>query len=272
MDFAPDWRVIPEEKVVLHKKIGEGVSAKVWLAEDKDTHELYAIKYFKASRTCYRQFCKEVKNLVLLNGHDPERMYVPKFHGIMKSRSKLCIVMELIQGRTVAHELAFSSHENVGLPMHLIRQLGSCVQNPLSNFMSSESIGMVHCDVKPENIVIVNEKAKERAVLIDFGLASKQHKMQAQENMYIQSRWYRSPEVLLGIQATIQADMWSLGCVLVEMFCGICPFRGKDSLDQMLLVVDAFGMPPEHMHERCVELSLAVSNPEADATRRRYSR
>lgn len=86
---------------------------------------------------------------------------------------------------------------------------------------------------------------QERVQLIDFGLASSTGKMK--KNMYIQSRWYRSPEVLLGLPATAQVDMWSLGCLLVELFVGVAPFRGYDSFDQVRLPRCSVMIPPAQL-------------------------
>eukprot|EP00961_Rhodomonas_salina_P294045 3934226-Rhodomonas_salina.1 len=72
-------------------------------------------------------------------------------------------------------------------------------------FMASNNVKMLHGDLKPDNVILHEDR--EHVQLIDFGLASSTHKMQ--KNMYIQSRWYRSPEVLLGLPATAQVDMWT---------------------------------------------------------------
>ena len=67
---------------------------------------------------------------------------------------------------------------------------------------------------------------------------------------YIQSRFYRSPEVLLGLTYDQKIDIWSLGCVLVEMHTGEPLFGGSDQCDQMCRIVDILGMPPLHMIEK----------------------
>lgn len=54
---------------------------------------------------------------------------------------------------------------------------------------------------------------------------------------YIQSRFYRSPEVILGLQYSVAIDMWSLGCILVEMHTGDPLFSGTDQFDQMQKIV-----------------------------------
>ncbi|KAJ1480446.1 kinase-like domain-containing protein [Baffinella frigidus] len=77
-----------------------------------------------------------------------------------------------------------------------------------------------------------------------------------EKNMYIQSRWYRSPEVLLGIPATHAIDVWSAGVVLVELFSGFVPFRGDSSFDQMEQIVNAIGGPPPSMRARCEAITL----------------
>ena len=66
---------------------------------------------------------------------------------------------------------------------------------------------------------------------------------------YIQSRFYRSPEVMLGLPYTVAIDVWSLGCILVEMHTGEPLFSGADQLDQMRKLVEVLGMPPESMIE-----------------------
>lgn len=64
---------------------------------------------------------------------------------------------------------------------------------------------------------------------------------------YIQSRFYRSPEVLLGIPYDLAIDMWSLGCILVEMHTGEPLFSGGNEHDQMSKIVEVLGMPPKHL-------------------------
>ena len=70
--------------------------------------------------------------------------------------------------------------------------------------------------------------------VIDFGSSCKSdNKMYS----YIQSRFYRSPEVMLGLPYTVAIDMWSLGCILVEMHTGEPLFSGSDQVDQMQKIV-----------------------------------
>ncbi|XP_022244991.1 serine/threonine-protein kinase minibrain-like isoform X2 [Limulus polyphemus] len=64
---------------------------------------------------------------------------------------------------------------------------------------------------------------------------------------YIQSRFYRSPEVLLGISYDMAIDIWSLGCILVEMHTGEPLFSGTNEVDQMCKIVEVLGMPPKHI-------------------------
>lgn len=64
---------------------------------------------------------------------------------------------------------------------------------------------------------------------------------------YIQSRFYRSPEVLLGIPYDLAIDMWSLGCILVEMHTGEPLFSGCNEIDQMNKIVEVLGMPPRQL-------------------------
>ena len=92
---------------------------------------------------------------------------------------------------------------------------------------------IIHCDLKPENILLKHPK-RSNVKVIDFGSSCKSNKRMY---TYIQSRFYRSPEVILGLPYTVAIDMWSLGCILVEMYTGEPLFSGTDQIDQMRKIV-----------------------------------
>jgi dual specificity protein kinase YAK1 len=64
---------------------------------------------------------------------------------------------------------------------------------------------------------------------------------------YIQSRYYRSPEVLMGLPYDTGIDMWSLGCIAAELFLGIPIFPGNSEFDQLAKIIEILGLPPQHL-------------------------
>jgi dual specificity tyrosine-phosphorylation-regulated kinase 2/3/4 len=83
---------------------------------------------------------------------------------------------------------------------------------------------IVHCDLKPENILL-RKFNKSGIKIIDFGSGTYEDQ---QHYTYIQSRYYRAPEIMLGIRYSPAIDMWSLGCILYELFVGQPLFKGED--------------------------------------------
>jgi serine/threonine protein kinase len=105
----------------------------------------------------------------------------------------------------------------------------------------SEELNVIHCDLKPENILLCQPK-RSAIKLIDFGSSCKADR---KIYSYIQSRFYRSPEVLLGVPYTKAIDIWSLGCILVEMHTGEPLFSGADSHDQLFRINRVVGPFPD---------------------------
>jgi len=92
-------------------------------------------------------------------------------------------------------------------------------------FMRDENI--IHCDMKPENILL-KSKVKSGIKVIDFGSSCFSDK---RIYTYIQSRFYRAPEIMLGIPFTTAIDMWSVGCILIELYIGVPIFPGESEFE-----------------------------------------
>lgn len=73
---------------------------------------------------------------------------------------------------------------------------------------------------------------------------------------YIQSRFYRSPEVILGNEYGLGIDMWSFGCILAELFTGYPMFPGENEQEQLACIMEVFGPPPRSLVEKCTRRKL----------------
>ena len=82
--------------------------------------------------------------------------------------------------------------------------------------------------------------------IIDFGSACDERQT---VYTYIQSRFYRSPEVLLGLPYSAAIDMWSLGCIVVELFLGLPLFPGSSEYNQVSRITEMLGLAPQWMLE-----------------------
>lgn len=98
-----------------------------------------------------------------------------------------------------------------------------------------------HRDIKPQNILVNDNNL--RLVMCDFGSA-KQLKLGEPNIAYICSRCYRAPELIFGNTSyTTQIDMWSAGCVLVEMITMEPLFRAESNIDQLVEIIKILGTP-----------------------------
>uniref|UniRef100_A0A669DTX8 Protein kinase domain-containing protein n=1 Tax=Oreochromis niloticus TaxID=8128 RepID=A0A669DTX8_ORENI len=109
-----------------------------------------------------------------------------------------------------------------------------------------KSIGTIHADLKLENIMLVkNPQEPYRIKIIDFGLACETSA--AEVGSYIQSRPYRSPEIILGLPFTEAIDIWSLGCIAVSLYTGSLLYPGKTEYAMLRYITETQGELPEKM-------------------------
>ena len=98
---------------------------------------------------------------------------------------------------------------------------------------------IIHCDLKPENILLKN-RSQTAIKVIDFGSSCFEDK---RLYTYIQSRFYRAPEIILGIPYSTKIDVWSFGCILAELHTGNPLFPGESEAEQLLCIMEVLGVP-----------------------------
>lgn len=122
----------------------------------------------------------------------------------------------------------------------------------LSSLLLLKQHKVIHCDLKPENILLAHPLHTEIKV-IDFGSSCFENE---KVYTYIQSRFYRSPEVILGMSYGMAIDMWSLGCILAELLTGVPIFPGENEQEQLACIMELFGPPEKHLIEKSTRRKL----------------
>ena len=216
--------------------LGTGSFGSVFRALDHKTGEEVALKIIRNKCSFHAQGREEVKALRLLLSLDRDgKGNVVHMKESFLFRGHLVLTFELL-----SHNLYVFLKKNKfrGFSSLAVRSIAIQLLHALRLLKRA---GIVHCDVKPENIALMTDR-KSTVKLIDFGSSCREG--QQQQNAYIQSRYYRSPEVLLGLPYGTEIDVWSLGCVLAELHTGSPLFPGEDEADQLGKIAGLLGFPP----------------------------
>lgn len=222
---------------------GRGVFSTVVRARDlrsnrKDVEEV-AIKIIRNNDVMLKSGQQELSILKKLDGADPEnRRHCVRFLSSFDYRKHLCLVFESMHMNL--REVLKKFGRNIGLNLGAVRAYAKQLFIALKHL---RNCGVLHCDIKPDNM-LVNE-AKNVLKLCDFGSA-----MFAGENEitpYLVSRFYRAPEIILGLPYDHPLDMWSVGCCLYEFFTGKVLFPGPTNNDMLRLHMELKGPFPKKM-------------------------
>lgn len=216
--------------------LGRGSFGQVLHCHDHATGRDVALKVVRCKRRFQRQAAVEVSVLQQLRDQrkkDPSVRMVRAYESF-SFRGHLCITFEVLW-LNLYELLKAGGFEGTNPDF-----VKSVARQVLGVLRMLRGINLVHCDIKPENILLESSSSLSIKV-IDFGSACHADK---RVFTYVQSRFYRSPEVLLGLEYGPPIDMWSLGCVLAELHTGSPLFPGDDEKQQMAHIAAVLGPPP----------------------------
>ena len=200
------------------------------------------LKVIKNTKDFFDQSLDEIKILELLRqtGKCHEN-YILEMKTFFYHREHLIIVTELLRQNLFEFgKFIIDSGEE---PYFTMMRLTYIIRQCLISLRFVHSLGLVHSDLKPENILL-SSYSRAKVKIIDFGSSCY---LTDRQSSYIQSRSYRAPEVVLGLPYDGRIDIWSLGCVMAEMFTGEVTFQ-NDSIVSMLSRIEAICGPfPRHM-------------------------
>ncbi|XP_006862829.1 PREDICTED: dual specificity tyrosine-phosphorylation-regulated kinase 4 [Chrysochloris asiatica] len=217
--------------------IGKGSFGQVAKCLDHKNNELVALKIIRNKKRFHHQALVELKILEALRRKDKDNTYnVVHMKDFFYFRNHLCITFELL-GINLYELMKNNSFQ--GFSLSIVRRFTLSVLKCLQMLYVEK---IIHCDLKPENIVLY-QKGQVSVKVIDFGSSCYEHQ---KVYTYIQSRFYRSPEVILGHSYNMAIDMWSLGCIMAELYMGYPLFPGENEVEQLACIMEVLGLPPAH--------------------------
>ncbi len=208
--------------------LGRGTFGQVVKCQCRSSSRVVAIKILKNHPSYLRQGNVEIQILQTLSQQDTESHNIVRAIECFQHKNHMCLVFELLE-----QNLYEFLKSNKFRPLAL-REIRPIAQQVLTALSKLKTLGLIHADLKPENIMLVcpsDGVMRYRVKVIDFGSAC--HSSKAIQNTYLQSRYYRAPEILLGLPFNEAIDMWSLGCVIAELFLGWPLYPGSSEYDQV---------------------------------------
>jgi serine/threonine protein kinase len=230
----------------LLSQLGKGSFSRVYQAQDHKTHTTVALKILKSGRPFRKAGTVEVQLLKLIKEKDPtDKSNLVKVLKCLVFRKHICIVFELLS----LNLREFLRQSNfTGSPLSLIRRFSLQI---LQGLRLLYRLRIVHCDLKPDNILL-RHPSKSALKIVDLGSGCFE---ESKVVTYIQSRYYRAPEVVLGLPVTMKIDMWSFGCILAELYLGYPLFDSGNETGLITTIAEMRGPFPIKMLRHATKLS-----------------
>ncbi|WP_078942668.1 serine/threonine-protein kinase [Streptomyces viridochromogenes] len=215
----------------LEEQLGRGGMGVVWRATDQLLGRQVAVKELPLDETLSAAEARRQRQRTLREARAVAQLSHPHVivvHDILKDDERPYIVMELVDGDSLADRIA--EHGPVDAP-----EAARIGVDLLSALRTAHEAGVLHRDITPANVLI--ENGTDRVVLTDFGIAQVPGTSTLTESgSFVGSPEYTAPERMSGSRTGPAADLWSVGALLCAALSGESPFR-RDSLSGIVLAV-----------------------------------
>uniref|UniRef100_A0A3P9JBH3 Protein kinase domain-containing protein n=1 Tax=Oryzias latipes TaxID=8090 RepID=A0A3P9JBH3_ORYLA len=216
-------------------KLGQGSFGKVLHYKIQNTSEDVAVKFIKR-----KEGLKELKMLKKINAFDPDKNCFLKMLDHFEYKSLICVVFEKLD-QTLS-DIFLKRNQR---PFDVC-ELRPVAQQLLVALRALKTIGLVHCDIKLNNVMFVNHQSYPYKVkLIDFGLAREKTSLRRLSNIQIVG--YKAPEVVFDCPLDEAVDMWSVGCVLAGMYKAKHFYPRTCLYDYIASIIHMQGQPPDNV-------------------------
>ncbi|CAH9106253.1 unnamed protein product [Cuscuta epithymum] len=254
--FSLGENLTPRYKIL--NKMGQGTFGRVLECWDRQTRDFVAIKVIRSIEKYRKAAMAEVDVLHRLSENDTAYSHCVQILDWFDYRNHICIVFEKL-GPSLYDVLKRNRY--CPLPVDLVQDFA---RQLLESVTYMHHLRLVHTDLKPENILLVSSESvmlpsfkrssvdtsvkclpKSSAIkVIDFGSTVFDDRI---HNSIASTRHYRAPEIILGLGWTYPCDLWSVGCILVELCTGESLFQTHDNLEHLAMMERVLGPLPDHM-------------------------
>ncbi|KAF2458065.1 putative Serine/threonine-protein kinase prp4 [Lineolata rhizophorae] len=238
-------------KYRVRANLGRGMFSSVVRATDTQTNNLVAIKIIRSNETMQaspyllarKAGMKEIGILNQLADADPDnKKHIIRLERYFDHRGHLCMVFENLNINL--REVLKKFGRDVGLNLKAVRSYAHQMFLGLTLF---RKCNILHADLKPDN-VLVND-AHNLLKICDLGSAA--DASEADITPYLVSRFYRAPEIILGMPYDFAIDMWSIGCTLYELYTGKILFTGRNNNQMLRSIMECRGKFSNKMLRKC---------------------
>ncbi len=251
---------IIRDKYEILAKVGQGGMGSVFKARHTSFNELRALKVIAPELLADELFVKRFKHEAVITRRLQHVNAVRVDDIDTAEDGRPFIVMEFIEGKSLKKLIREEGPLPVGRVLSIIKQVAAALD-------AASMLGMVHRDIKPDNIALIDTPDGERVKVLDFGIAKiKEAKMGDAAGMtltgagvVIGTPQYMSPEQAMGKRGDEldgRADLYSLGVVMYQMLTADLPFKADTTMEMLLAHMQK---PPAPIQEAHAELQVPES-------------